>query len=57
MLTAAIHTSHGFASAFHSLGLNHEKYFKTVKRLALFYAITVGGGFTFLSIWCHLKGV
>ena len=57
MLTAAIHTSHGFASAFQSMGWNHGKYFKNVKRLGLIYAIVVGGGFAFLSIWCHLKGV
>lgn len=57
MLVAALHTSHGFASAFQSLGLNHGKYFKNVKRLGLIYAITIGGGFAFLSIWCHLKGV
>lgn len=57
MLVAALHTSHGFASAFQSLGLNHGKYFKNVKRLGLIYAISVGGGFAFLSIWCHLKGV
>jgi succinate dehydrogenase / fumarate reductase cytochrome b subunit len=57
MLTAAIHTSHGFASAFQSMGWNHGKYFKNVQRLGLIYAIVVGGGFAFLSIWCHLKGV
>jgi succinate dehydrogenase / fumarate reductase cytochrome b subunit len=57
MFCAAIHTSHGFASAFQSLGLNHGKYFKNVKRLGLIYAILVGGGFAFVSIWCHMKGV
>ena len=56
MLTAALHTSHGFASAFQTLGWNHHKYFKNVRRLGLIYAVTVGGGFAFLSIWCHLKG-
>ena len=56
MLTAALHTSHGFASAFQSMGWNHGKYFKNVKRLGLIYAILVGAGFAGLSIWCHLKG-
>jgi succinate dehydrogenase / fumarate reductase cytochrome b subunit len=56
MLAAALHTSHGFASAFQSMGWNHGKYFKNIKRLGLIYAISVGGGFAFLSIWCHLKG-
>ena len=57
MITAAIHTSHGFSSAFQSMGWNHGKYFKNVKRLGLIYAIAIGGGFAFVSIWCHLKGV
>jgi succinate dehydrogenase / fumarate reductase cytochrome b subunit len=57
MICAAIHTSHGFASAFQSMGWNHGKYFKNVKRLGYIYAIAVGGGFSLVSIWCHLKGV
>ncbi len=57
MITAAIHTSHGFSSAFQSMGWNHGKYFQNVKRLGLIYAIAIGGGFAFVSIWCHLKGV
>jgi succinate dehydrogenase / fumarate reductase cytochrome b subunit len=57
MATAALHTSHGFASAFQTMGWNHGKYFKNVKRLGLIYAIVVGAGFAGLSIWCHLKGV
>lgn len=56
MTAAALHTSHGFASAFQSMGWNHGKYFKNVKRLGYLYAITVAGGFAFLSVWCHLKG-
>lgn len=57
MLAAALHTAHGFASAFQSLGWNHPKYFKNVKRLGYLYAIVIGGGFAFLSVWCHMKGV
>ena len=57
MICAAVHTSHGFASAFQTMGWNHGKYFKNVKRLGLIYAILVGGGFAFISIWCHMKGV
>ena len=56
MITAAIHTSHGFASAFQSMGWNHGKYFKNVKRLGFIYAVAVGGGFAFLAIYCHMKG-
>jgi succinate dehydrogenase / fumarate reductase cytochrome b subunit len=57
MAAAALHTSHGFASAFQTMGWNHGKYFQNVKRLGLIYAIVVGAGFAGLSIWCHLKGV
>lgn len=56
MIVAAIHTSHGFASAFQSMGWNHGKYFKNVKRLGYIYAVAVGGGFAFLAIYCHMKG-
>lgn len=57
MACAVLHTAHGFSSAFQSLGLNHGKYFKHVKRLGYLYAVLVGGGFAFLSIWAHMKGV
>lgn len=57
MAAAALHTAHGFASAFQSMGWNHGKYFKNVKRLGYLYAIAVGGGYAFLSVWCHMKGV
>lgn len=56
MIVAAIHTSHGFSSAFQSMGWNHGKYFKNVKRLGFIYAVAVGGGFAFLAIYCHMKG-
>ena len=55
MICAALHTAHGFASAFQSMGWNHGKYFKNVKRLGYLYAIAVGGGFAFLCIWAHMQ--
>lgn len=57
MIAAALHTAHGFSSAFQSLGLNHGKYFGKVKLIGYLYAITVGGGFAFVSVWAYLKGV
>ena len=57
MICTALHTSHGFSSAFQSMGWNSGKYFKNVKRLGYLYAVLVGGGFAFLSVWAHLKGV
>lgn len=57
MITAALHTAHGFASAFQSLGWNSGKYYKKVKLLGYFYAIAVGGGFALISVYCYMKGV
>ena len=56
MICAAIHTAHGFSSAFQSMGWNHAKYFKNTKRLGYIYAVAVSGGFALLAVWAHLKG-
>lgn len=57
MICAALHTAHGFASAFQSLGLNFPKYYPKIKIISYLYAILVGGGFAFLSTWAYFKGV
>lgn len=57
MICAALHTAHGFGSAFQSLGLNHPKYYPKIKIISYLYALLVGGGFSFLSIWAYIKGV
>ena len=57
MTAAALHTAHGFSSAFQSLGLNHGKYYSKIKLIGYVYAVAVGGGFAFLSVWAYLKGV
>lgn len=57
MTAAALHTAHGFSSAFQSMGWNHGKYFKNVKRVGYLYAVVVAGGFAGLAIYCHMKGV
>jgi succinate dehydrogenase / fumarate reductase cytochrome b subunit len=57
MVAAALHTAHGFSSAFQSLGLNHGKYFGKIKIIGYLYAVTIGGGFAFISVWAYLKGV
>lgn len=56
MSCAALHTSHGFASAFQSMGWNHPKYYRKLEIAGYLYALFIGGGFAFLSVWCHLKG-
>lgn len=57
MICAALHTAHGFSSAFQSLGWNHPKYYPKIKLLGYLYAVAVGGGFALLSVWAYLKGV
>lgn len=57
MAAAGMHTAHGFASAFQSLGLNFPKYYPKIKFISYLYAIVIAGGFVFLSVWCYLKGV
>lgn len=57
MICAGLHTAHGFSSAFQSFGWNSPKYFPCTKKLGYIYAISVAGGFAFISIWAHLKGV
>ena len=57
MICAGMHTAHGVGSAFQSLGLNHPRYYRTIVKISYLYAIVIGGGFAFISIWAHLKGV
>jgi len=57
MICAALHTAHGFSSAFQSLGLNHPRYFGKIKVIGYLYALLVAGGFAFVSVWAHLTGV
>jgi succinate dehydrogenase / fumarate reductase, cytochrome b subunit len=55
MVVAAIHVSHGFWSAFQSLGLNHSKYMPIIMILSIVFAIVVGVGFGFLPIYISFQ--
>lgn len=57
MIAAGMHTAHGFASAFQSLGMNFPKYYPKIKFVSYLYAILIGGGFAFLSVWAYFQGV
>lgn len=57
MACAGLHTAHGFASAFQSLGLNFPKYYPKIKIISYLYAAVIAGGFAFVSVWCYMKGV
>ena len=50
-LFVGYHVSHGFASAFQSLGLNHPKYNRWIHCGSLLFAIAIAGGFVTVSLW------
>lgn len=54
MAIAAIHISHGFWSAFQTIGANHPKYMPTIKALGIVFSVVVGVGFGFIPIYMSL---
>ncbi|KAA0137712.1 succinate dehydrogenase cytochrome b subunit [Gimesia chilikensis] len=50
-IVLGFHLSHGFWSAFQSLGLNHPKYTPLIKKLAILFAIVIAAGFVSLPLW------
>jgi len=54
MIIAAIHVSHGFWSAFQTVGANHPKYMPTIQTLGIAFAVAIGIGFGFLPIYIFL---
>lgn len=51
VVIAAIHVSHGFWSAFQTLGLNHPKYFPLIRAIAIIFSLAVGIGFGLIPIY------
>ena len=51
MILAAIHISHGFWSAFQSIGASHPKYTPIVKGLGILFCLIVGFGFGSIPIY------
>ncbi|MCX5796663.1 MAG: succinate dehydrogenase cytochrome b subunit [Elusimicrobia bacterium] len=52
-----LHLSHGFWSAFQTLGLDHPKYTPLIKIVGVLFAIVVAGAFAAIPIWaCFLGG-
>ena len=51
MAVAAVHVSHGFWSAFQTLGANHPKYTQFLRTLSVLFALVVGIGFGVLPIY------
>ena len=54
MIIASVHVSHGFWSAFQTLGANHPKYTPLLRGLSLVFSLIVGIGFGFIPIYVSL---
>jgi len=54
MIVAAVHISHGFWSAFQTLGANHPKYTPLLRGLSLVFSLIVGIGFGFIPVYVSL---
>lgn len=50
-LVLGLHLSHGFASAFQSLGANHPKYNGFISCLGKLFAVVIAIGFASLPLW------
>ena len=55
MVLLGFHLSHGFSSAFQTLGLNHRKYTFLIKGFGKIFCIIVPGLFAFIPIYLYLK--
>lgn len=54
MIVAAVHVSHGFWSAFQTVGANHPNYMPLIRTISIAFAVIVGVGFGFLPIYIFL---
>lgn len=53
MLAIAFHLSHGFSSGFQSLGINHPKYNKFIKKFGWAFAILIPLAFAVIPFYIH----
>lgn len=52
-IALAFHLSHGFSSAFRSLGISHPKYNQLIRNLGYIFAVIFGLGFATFPIWAN----
>jgi len=55
MIFLGFHLSHGFASAFQTLGLNHKKYSPAIKAIGAAYSILVPALFASMPLYIHFS--
>ena len=51
MLVAALHVSHGFWSAFQTIGANHPKYMPLIRGAGIVFSVAVAVGFGFIPVY------
>lgn len=54
LVLLGLHLSHGFASAFQSIGVFHPRYTVLLKRFSIFYAVVVSAGFIAPPVYIFL---
>ncbi|HRZ42763.1 MAG TPA: succinate dehydrogenase cytochrome b subunit [Bacteroidales bacterium] len=55
LILMGFHLNHSFQSAFQTLGLNHNRYYTLIKRMALVYAVVVAAGFILIPVFYLIK--
>jgi succinate dehydrogenase / fumarate reductase cytochrome b subunit len=56
MISLAYHLSHGFSSAFQSLGIRHQKYTPAIKAFGMGFAILVPFLFAAICVYLYVAG-
>ncbi len=56
MIAVGLHVSHGFWSAFQTLGFNHPRYNKPLECLSSAFGVVIALGYMSLPIYCYLQG-
>lgn len=54
MIVVAVHISHGFWSAFQTIGANHPKYMPVIQIVGIAFSILIGVGFGFIPIYISI---
>ena len=55
MIFLGFHLSHGFASAFQTLGINHKKYSPAIKAIGTAYSILVPALFAYMPLYIYFS--
>ena len=56
LLAIGVHVSHGFWSAFQSLGFNHPRYTPGLQIFSKLFGVLITIGFSALPIYCYFQG-